>query len=39
MAAVSAVSECQFKPAIFGGVPQQSWARMNFTFQLESAKN
>ena len=35
IAAVRAASDCQFKPAIFGGVPQQSWARMNFTFQLE----
>ena len=35
IAAVRAVSDCQFKPAIFGGVPQQSWARMNFTFRVE----
>ena len=35
IAAVRAVSDCQFKPVIFGGVPRQSWARMNFTFELK----
>ena len=35
IAAVRAVSDCQFKPAIFGGVPQQSWARMSFTFEVK----
>jgi len=35
MAAVRAVSDCQFKPAIYGGVQQQTWARMNFTFRIK----
>jgi TonB family protein len=35
-AATRGVSTCQFKPLIVGGVTQQSWASMKFTFRLET---
>jgi TonB family protein len=39
LVAVRAVSECKFRPATFGGIPQHSWARINFAFQTDTAKN
>ena len=35
-AARQGLLKCQFKPAIVGGVPQQSWASMTYTWRLET---
>ena len=35
-AAREALSKCQFKPALVGGISQQSWASMKFTWRLET---
>ena len=35
-AARQGLLKCQFKPASVGGIPQQSWATMTYTWRLET---
>lgn len=34
-AALAGLSKCRFQPATFGGVPEQAWASMKYTWLLE----